>query len=157
MQITLIKDGQNHVHDEYSHHHQDGQIGNGILKCQRLALKCSMHIRGKDLFGCVLDELGCRSDGVAGFQVEEQSHAGELIDVVDTLGSNDRVPACKRAERHHALTVVTLDVKFAQILRVRPFVIRNLQDDLVLVRWLLDQVAVVFGVGVVEQVENPAL
>src|SRR5579859_4465329 len=157
MQITLVQNRKNYIHDKDSNQHQDRKIGNGILKRECLALETAMYVCRKNLLRGIFHELCCRPDGGTRFQVEEQSYAGELIRMVDALRPNDSVPTGKRAERHHALAIVTFDIQLAQVLRIRALVVRNLQDHLILISRLLDQVTVVLGVSVVQQVEDPAL
>jgi hypothetical protein len=55
------------------------------------------------------------------------------------------------------LTIVALDVELTQVLGRGTFVIGNLQDHLVLICRLLDQVAVILRVGVMQKRQNPGL
>src|SRR5215472_194420 len=116
MQVTLIENRKYHVHHEHRHQHEDGQVGNRVLKRQRLTLQRSLNSRRQNLLGRRLDKLGCRANRIARLQVEEQGHASELVDVVDRLGTDYRMRARHRVQRNHALAIVTLDVKLAQIL-----------------------------------------
>ena len=71
---------------------------------------------GRISFAASSDELRGLADGVAGLQIEENRHAGELVDVVDRLRPEHRVPAGHGAQRNHALPVVALDVQQIQVL-----------------------------------------
>ena len=46
--IALIENGQNHVHDEHRQRHQDGQISDRVLERQGLALQARSHGRRHD-------------------------------------------------------------------------------------------------------------
>ena len=59
-----------------------------------------------------------------------------------------------RAQRNHPRAIVTLDVEKTQILGSRAVVIRHFENDLVLIRRLFDQVAVVLGIRVVQKIQN---
>ena len=58
------------------------------------------------------------------------------------------MPACNRTERNHPLAVIALDVELAEVFRSGALIVRDFQNDLVLVGRLLDQIAVILGVGV---------
>src|SRR5580698_11322075 len=102
----------------------------------------------QNLLRSLFHELGCRPNGVSRLQIEEHGHAGELIDVVDRLRTDDRMPARDRVQRNHALSVVALDVELSQVFRSGTLVIRDFKDHLILVGRLLDQVAVILRIGV---------
>src|SRR5438132_288162 len=85
MQITLVENCQDHIHDEHGQEHQDGEAGYGVAKRKRLALQPAAHSRRKDLLGRILYKLRRLADRVPWLQVEEQSDACELIDMVHRL------------------------------------------------------------------------
>ena len=105
----------------------------------------------QNLLGGLFHELRGLPDGVAGLQVEEHGHAGELIDVVDRLRPDHRMPAGDGIQRHHALAVVALDVEPTQVFRRGALVVGDFQNHLVLIGGLLDQIAVVLRIRVVQQ------
>src|SRR5258707_1020024 len=80
-------------------------------------LKRSHDALRQNLLRSLFHELGGRANGVTGIQIEEHGHAGKLIDVVDRLRADDRMPARDRVQRNHALTVVALYVELAQVFR----------------------------------------
>src|SRR5208283_2978319 len=127
---------------------------NRVLKNQGLTLQRSLNPGRENLLRGLLHELSRRADGVSGFQVEEHGHAGELIDVVDRLRPDDGVRTGDRIERNHALTVVAFNVELAQVFRSGALVVGDFQNYLVLIRRLLDEVAVVFRIGVVQKGQN---
>ena len=61
------------------------------------------------------------------------------------------MPACNRTERNHPLAVIALDVELAEVFRSGALIVRDFQNDLVLVGRLLDQIAVILGVGVMQE------
>ncbi len=65
------------------------------------------------------------------------------------------MPTGNSVQGNHPLAVIALDIELAQILRVRALVVRDFQNDLVLIGRLFDQVAIVLGIRVMQQRENP--
>ena len=43
MQIALVKNRQDHVHDEHRYHHQDRKIMHRVSECEGLALQRSLN------------------------------------------------------------------------------------------------------------------
>ena len=66
-------------------------------------------------------------------------------------GPSIDVPAGHRAQRHHALPVVALDVQQIQILRIGAVDVRHFQNHLVLIVRLFDQIGVILRIGIVQQ------
>ncbi len=138
--------------------HEDREIANRVLEDQRFALQRALHARRQNLLCArVSTKLRCWTDRVTRLQVEEHGHAGELVDVIHGLRPDHRMPTRHRIERNHALSVITLDVELAEVFRAGALVVGHFQDDLVLIGRLLDQVAVVLRVGVVQKRENSRL
>src|SRR5260221_4391433 len=157
MQVALVQNGQNHVHDKDREKHQDGQARSGVAERKRFALDLTANSRRQDLLRSLLDEISGLPDGIPGFQVEEQCGARELVDVIDGLRAQHRVPSRQGVERNHARAVVALDVQQMKILRLGTLIVGNFQDYLVLVRGLLDEINVVLRVRLVQKIQNPCL
>ena len=86
------------------------------------------------------------ADGVARLQIEEQGNAGELIDMIHRLRTQNRMPRCQGIQRDHARAVVALDVEQMEVLRLGALIVGNLENHLILVGRLLDQVNVVLRI-----------
>src|SRR6516165_940859 len=157
MEVALVENRQDYVHDEHRDQHQDRQIGNRVLENQSFTLQGSLKTRRKNLLRSLFDELSCRPDGISGFQVEKHGHAGELIDVVDRLWPDQQTRTGHRIEGNHPLPVIALDVELAQVFGSGTLIIGDLQNYLILIRRLLNEVAVVLRIGGVQKGENTRL
>src|SRR4029077_18264861 len=157
MQVTLIENRQNYVHDKDGNEHQHHEIRSRVAKGQSLPLQTSPYIRGKNLLGALLNKIGGLTNGVAGFHVEEKRDTGELVDVVHRLWSQHRVRVSHRVQRNHALPVIALDIQLAQILRVGALSVSHLQNRVILIGSLFDQITVVLRIRVVQQRQDSRL
>ena len=111
MNVAFVKNGEDDVHHEHRERHQDRQTGNCVAERLRLALQFSAHALRHDLRCRSRDEIGCVAQRLARFQVEEERHAGELVQVVDDLWSKRRFPRDEFAQRHEITAVVGFDVE----------------------------------------------
>ena len=157
MQVALVQNGQNHVHDKDREKHEDGKARYRVAERKRFAPELAANSRRQDLLRSLLHEISCLPDGIAWLQVEEQGGARELVDVIDGLRAQHRVPSRQGIERNHARAVVALDVQQMKILRLGTLIVGNFQDHLVLVGGLLDEIDVVLRVRLVQKIENPRL
>src|SRR6266568_7687649 len=152
MQVALVQNGQNHVHDKDREKHEDGEARYRIAEGKRFSPELAANSRRQDLLRSLLHEISCLPDGIAGLQVEEQRGARELVDVIDGLRAQHRVPSCQGVERNHARAVVALNVQQMKILRIGTLIVSNFQDHLVLVGGLLDEINIVLRVRLVQKI-----
>src|SRR5258708_22564042 len=132
MQVALVQNGQNHVHDKDREKHEDGEARYRVAESKRFAPELAANSRRQDLLRSLLHEISCLPDGIAWLQVEEQRDARELVDVTDGLWAQDRVPSRQGVERNHARAVVALDVQQMQILRLGTLIFGNFPEHPVL-------------------------
>jgi hypothetical protein len=81
-----------------------------VAERKRFAPELAANSRRQDLLRGLLHEISRLPDGIAWLQVEEQRGARELVDVIDGLRAQHRVPGRQGVERNHARAVVALDV-----------------------------------------------
>ena len=86
-----------------------------------------------------------------GLRLKFKRDAGELIEVVDRLGPERRLPSDQRVQRHEPLAVVRFDVEQRQILGGFARAVLRFQNHLILIRRFLDQVEIILRVGVAQQ------
>src|SRR5262245_37119608 len=81
MHITLVKNSQNHIHDENRRKQQQGQGSKKLSKHKRFTLEGSLHrwITRLDLRYRVLDVLRSITNRDIWQQVEIEGNAGELV------------------------------------------------------------------------------
>src|SRR5882724_4614198 len=111
-----------------------------------------------DLRDCVLDGFGSIADRDVRQQVEVEGNAGELIQMIHRLRTNDflccgyntqRNKACHvtggrsngsstRPARAEIAAGAAADIEIVQVPRMRALVVLNFKNDLVLVVWFLD-------------------
>src|SRR5260370_41003417 len=115
MQVALVQNGQNHVHDKDCEEHQDGEARYRVSERKRLAPELAANSWWQDLLRCLFDEISGLPDGIAGLQVEEQCDARELIDVIDGLRAKDRMTGRRGVERTHHRAVVALHSQLWQL------------------------------------------
>ena len=87
VQVALVENGQNHVHDEHGQRHQDGQIADRVAERQGLTLQAPTHGRWDDLRGGLVDEVSSFTNSDPRLEVEVERHARELIQVIHRLGA----------------------------------------------------------------------
>ena len=92
MQVAFVQNGQNHVHDKDCKEHQDGEARYRVSERKRLAPELAANSCWQDLLRSLLDEISGLPDGIAGLKVEKQCDARELVDVIDGLRAQDRMP-----------------------------------------------------------------
>src|SRR5882757_10138671 len=89
--IALVKNSQNHIHDEDCRKQQQGQGLKQLSEHERLTLKSSLHswVMRLNLSHGVLDVLRSIANRGIRQQVEIKSDAGELVEVVHGLRANN--------------------------------------------------------------------
>src|SRR5947208_15835282 len=92
MQVALVQNGQNHVHDKDCEEHQDGEARYRVSERKRLAPEFAANSWWQDLLRSLLDEISGLPDGIAGLQGEEQCDGRAWVDVIDGLRAKDRLP-----------------------------------------------------------------
>src|SRR6266850_7310061 len=85
--IALVKNSQDHIHDEDCSKQQEGQGSKQLSEHERLALKGSLHgwVMRLDLSDRVLDVLRSIANCAVWQQVEVERDAGELVQMVHGL------------------------------------------------------------------------
>ena len=71
--VALVEDRQDDVHDEHGEDHQDRQVADGVLERQGLALQARAQRRRHDLRRGLRDVIGRVPDRDARLQVERRS------------------------------------------------------------------------------------
>src|SRR5206468_13105481 len=91
MHVALVKNSQNHIHNKNRGEQQHRQRAKQLLEHERFALEDALHawVMRMDLRESVLNELGGIADGDVRQQVEVERDAGELIQMVDSLGTDN--------------------------------------------------------------------
>src|SRR5437899_11257731 len=105
MQVALVQNGQNHVHDKDREKHEDGEARYRIAERKRFAPELAANSRRQDLLRSLLHEISCLPDGIAWLQVEAQRGARALVDVIDGLRAQSRGPSCQGLDRNPARAV----------------------------------------------------
>src|SRR3982751_6851320 len=157
MDITLVKDRENDVHDEHGQRHQDGQTRYRVTECLRFALQLTPNSRRHDFSGCLTDEVSRVAQGYAWLQIEKQRHTRELIQVVYSFWTERLFPGYQFAERHKPLSVVRSNVKLRKILWFPSRFVLNFEDDLILILGLFDQIQIILRVRGAQQLKNARL
>src|ERR1041385_6021061 len=85
MNITLVKNRENHVHHEHRESHQDRQAHDRASKRQRLTLQFRAHARRYNLRRLLSDVIRRTAQRDSRLEVEEECHARELVQVVHCL------------------------------------------------------------------------
>src|SRR5258707_2116627 len=101
MQVALVQNGQNHVHDKDCEAHQDGEARYRVSERKRLAPELAANSWWQDLLRSLLDEISGLPDGIAGLQVEEHRDARELVFVIYGLRAQDLMPGRYGVEPNH--------------------------------------------------------
>ena len=124
-----------------------------------------------DLREGILDHLRGIADGDVWQQVEVERDAGELIQMIHSLRADNFLCRCYDTHRHEIRHItcgrsygstasaarteiaagVAADVEIVQVVRVRPLLIFNFENNLVLVIRFLDEIDVVLRVSVAQQ------
>ena len=173
MHIAFVKNSQNHIHNKDRGEQQQGQRAEQLLEHECFSLKDTLHGRiiGMDLRECILDELGGIADRDVWQQVEVECDTGELIQVVHRLRADNFFCRCYNTHRDEVRHVtcccgdrsptraacteiaagVAAHIEIIQVVRVRPLLIFDFEDDLVLVVRFLDEIDVVLRVSVAHQ------
>src|SRR5438105_15856364 len=101
MNIAFVKNSEDHIHDEDRGEEQQRQRPEQLTKDKRFALECGLHTRKLSMHLCetVFDEFGRVTDCDVRQQVEIDGHAGELIEVIDCLWTDDLLCRCYCAQR----------------------------------------------------------
>src|SRR5215213_4031663 len=100
MYVTLVKYREDHVHHEHGQSHQYRQTRDRAAKRQRLALQLRAHTRRHNLRCLCGDEVSRITKSNARFEVEEECHTRELVQVVHCLWSKRGFPGNELTERH---------------------------------------------------------
>src|SRR4029450_75739 len=89
--VALVKNSENHVHDENGSEQQHRQRTEQLLEHECFALEDTLHggIIRMELREGVLDELGGVANSNVRQQIEVKSDTSELVEVVDHLGANN--------------------------------------------------------------------
>src|SRR5206468_3694572 len=89
--IALVKNSQNHIHDENCRKQQQGQGLKQLSEDERLTLKGSLHgwIMRLDLRYSILDVFRSIANRATRQQVEIEGDAGELVEMVHGLRANN--------------------------------------------------------------------
>src|SRR6478736_2377165 len=91
MHIALVKNSQNHIHDENCRKQQQGQGLKQLSEYERLTLEGSLHrwVMRLDLRHGILDVLRSVANRRIRQQVEIESDTGELVEMVHGLRTNN--------------------------------------------------------------------
>src|ERR1700752_1176415 len=106
MHVALVKDCEDHVHHEHCQCHQDRQAGHGTTKRQRLALQLRTYATRDGLSRCLRNEVRSIAKRDARLEVEGESHAGELVQVVHHLWAECLLPRHELAQWYKPATIV---------------------------------------------------
>src|SRR2546425_2291974 len=120
MDIALVKNPQDHVHDKERADDEKRKRLEKLLENQPLPLKLSFD-RGRQSFGgSFLNKISYAPQSHARFDVEAESDAGKLVRVIDRLEADFGLRFREGSNRNQFRIVIGLDVKLAQILRLVP-------------------------------------
>src|SRR6266446_2615549 len=102
MNVAFVENSEDHIHDEDHGEEQQRQRLEQLTKDKRFSLEYGLHTRelATHLCEAVFDEFGRVTNRDVREQVEVDGHAGELIEVIDRLWTNDLLCRCYGAERH---------------------------------------------------------
>src|SRR4051794_34944083 len=89
--VTLVKNSQNHIHDEDCREKQQGQRLKQLSEYKRLALKRSLHgwVMRLDLRYGILDVLRSIANRRIRQQVKIKRDTGKLVEMVNGLRPNN--------------------------------------------------------------------
>ncbi len=85
MDVALVKNAENHIHDEEGGDNEKRQRGEELLKDEAFALQLAFHRRRQHFRGGFVDEIRHVTECDTGFGVEAEGDAGELVGVIDRL------------------------------------------------------------------------
>src|ERR1700746_2498366 len=102
MHVAFVKNSQNYIHNKDRGEQQQGQRTEQLLEHERFSLENTLHGRGfrMDLCEGVLDELGGIPDGDVWQQVEIKRDAGELVQMIDSLRTDNFLCRCYNTQRY---------------------------------------------------------
>src|SRR6266550_451061 len=173
MDITFVKNSENHIHDEDRGDEQQRQRFKQLAKDERFPLESGLHTRNLLMHLCeaVFDEFRGITDRNVWQEVEVDGDACELVEVIDRLRTNDLLGRCDRAQRHEVgdrassgrdrstacsgraeiATGIAAHVKIIEIGRLGALAVLHFKNYLILVLGLFDQIDVVLGVSRAQQ------
>src|ERR1044072_4325103 len=154
MNITLVKNGEDYVHHEDSQPHQQCKTCHCARERLCLTNQFTSHAGRHDFIRRFGDEISCVSKCDTGFQVEEQCHTRELIQVIHCLWTKCCSPRYKLTKLDQTLAVVGSNVKLCEIFRMSSSLISNLENYLILIFRFLDQVQIILRVSVTQQSQD---
>src|SRR5215210_266298 len=106
MDVTLVKNREDHVHHKHSERHQDRQTPDSITERLRLTLQLSADAGRNDLRRHLIDMIRRIPERHTRLEIEKESHAGELVQVVHHLWTKRGFPTDQFTERHKLLAVI---------------------------------------------------
>src|SRR6185369_11606497 len=104
--VTLVKDREYHVHHKHCERHQDRQTRHRTTERERLALQLTTHTARHRLRRCFRDEVRRITKRNTRFEIEEERHTRELVQVVHYLWPKRLFPRHELAQRHESFTVI---------------------------------------------------
>ena len=111
--ITLVENPENDVHDENRGEDKERQRPEKLLEHQAFSLHLAFHRRRQNFRGGLLDEISHVTERHAGFRIETECDAGELIQVIDPLQPQFRSRFRQGADRDHRVFAIGPDVQLA--------------------------------------------
>src|SRR5207253_11075917 len=108
MQVALVQNGQNHVHDKDCEEHQDGEARYRVSERKRLAPELAANSWWQDSLRSLLDEISGLPDGIAGLQVEDRRGVGEWVAGMTERWAKIRRPARRAVRGNQGRAVAAL-------------------------------------------------
>src|ERR1051325_11692458 len=169
MDVAFVKDSQDHVHDKDGREEKHCQTAKELPEYERFTLKCRLNAWYllTDLGKAVFDKFSRIADRNVWKQIEIDSDTGELIEVINRLGSDNLLCRCHgaqrnkirsaaggsgncatgRARRANCAPAIPSDIKIVEVGRLHPLTIFYLENHLVLIFGLFDQINIILGVS----------
>src|SRR5215470_8276533 len=110
MQVTFVKDSQNHIHHKHREKHEDRQIADRGAEGLGFALQARAQGRRDNFSSSFNDKVGGVAQGDAWLEIERERDARELVQMVHRLEAKGSLPRYQRVEWHEAFAIVGLDV-----------------------------------------------
>src|SRR6266516_1521595 len=173
MDVAFVKNSQDHIHDKNRGEQEQRQRLKELAKDERFPLESGLDTRNllMHLREAVFDEFRGITDRNIWQQVEVDSHAGELVEVIDCLRTNDLLCRGYRAQRHEVgrsassgrdrstacsagaerAAGIAAHVKIIEIGRLGALAVLHFENYLILVLGLFNQIDVVLGVSRAQQ------
>src|SRR2546423_1225413 len=151
MDIALVENAENHIHDEDGSKDEKGERAEKLLKDEAFALQFTFDRWRQNLGRRLFNEVSYISKCGVGLGVEPEGDGRKLVQMVDRLEPKPGDRLGEGANGNERVLTLGPHVKLAQVFGTRAIRVLYFEDDLVLIVRLLNEVNVVLRIGRAQQ------